>query len=230
MLRGEEALGIAAEKAYAFTSIHGLSTLSDLYVRKGDVDRAVNLLDEATRITRESGIIFFNSRIAALLGHIHTLGGRHDAASACLEQAVEHSVGGLGLRDHSLSLAWLGEAYLLAGKRDQAINYAASALSVARQRAERGREAYALRLLAEIAAHADPPEVEEAESHYRQALALAEELRMRPLQAHCHLGLGTLHQKIGRQEQAQAELATAAEMYRSMEMTFWLAKAEAALS
>ena len=58
---------------------------------------------------------------------------------------------------------------------------------------ERGHQAYALRLLGEIAARREPPEVEQAEAHYRQALALAEELGMRPLQAHCHLGLGTLY-------------------------------------
>jgi hypothetical protein len=47
--------------------------------------------------------------------------------------------------------------------------------------------------------------------------------------AHCHLGLGTLYQKTGRHEQARAELGTASEMYRAMEMPFWLAKAETAL-
>ena len=62
-------------------------------------------------------------------------------------------------------------------------------------------EAYALRLLGEIAAQRDPPEVAPAEDYFRQALALAEELGMRPLQAHCHLGLGTLYAKIGRHEQ-----------------------------
>ena len=86
------------------------------------------------------------------------------------------------------------------------------------------------RLLGEIAAHADPPSAEQAESYYRQALALADELGMRPLVAHCHLGLGTLYRKIGRHDEAHAELATAAEMYRAMDMTFWLAKAEAALA
>jgi hypothetical protein len=53
---------------------------------------------------------------------------------------------------------------------------------------------------------------------------------MRPLAAHCHLGLGTLYQKLGRDGEAQAELPTAAELYRAMEMTFWLAKVEAALA
>jgi hypothetical protein len=65
--------------------------------------------------------------------------------------------------------------------------------------------------------------------YYGQALALAGELGMRPLVAHCHLGLGTLYQKIRRDEQAQAELTTAIELYRAMEMTYWLEKAETAL-
>ena len=74
------------------------------------------------------------------------------------------------------------------------------------------------------------PRSEQAEAHYRQALALAEELGMRPLQAHCHRGLGTLYAKIGRREQARAELSTAIELYRAMDMTFWLPQAEAALA
>ena len=75
-----------------------------------------------------------------------------------------------------------------------------------------------------------PPEVEQAEAHYRQALALAEELGMRPLQAHCHRGLGTLYGRVGRAEQARAALSTAIALYRAMEMTFWLPQAEAALA
>src|SRR5204863_228447 len=82
----------------------------------------------------------------------------------------------------------------------------------------------------QIAVHADPPEVEQADRYYGQALALAEELGMRPLVAHCHLGFGTLYQRAGRLGEAQAELSAAAELYRMMEMTFWLEKAEAALA
>src|SRR5262249_1087004 len=90
---------------------------------------------------------------------------------------------------------------------------------------ERGQEACALRILGDVAAQADEPAVERAANCYRQALALAEELGMRPLVAHCHLGLGTLYQKVGRVGETQAELATAAEMYRAMEMALWLEKA-----
>jgi tetratricopeptide (TPR) repeat protein len=67
-------------------------------------------------------------------------------------------------------------------------------------------------------------------SHYRQALALAEELGMRPLQAHCHRGLGTLYARQGQWQQAHAALAAAIELYRAMAMTFWLPEAEAALT
>jgi tetratricopeptide (TPR) repeat protein len=75
-----------------------------------------------------------------------------------------------------------------------------------------------------------PPDVAQAEAHYQQALALAEALGMRPLVAHCHRALGTLHAKLGQREQARAELDTAIKMYRAMDMTFWLPQAEAALA
>ena len=70
----------------------------------------------------------------------------------------------------------------------------------------------------------------EAHRHYQQALALAEDLGMRPLQAHCHHGLGTLYAKAGQWEQVRVELSRAIEMYRAMEMTFWLPQAETTLA
>ncbi len=72
--------------------------------------------------------------------------------------------------------------------------------------------------------------IDEAEPHYRQALALADDLGMRPLQAHCHRELGILYSQTEQPEQACAELSTALDMYRDMEMTFWLPETEAALA
>jgi predicted protein tyrosine phosphatase len=99
-----------------------------------------------------------------------------------------------------------------------------------RQPQERNNQAYALRLLGEIAARREPPESALAEAHYQQALALAEELGMRPLVAHCHLGLGTLYAATGQGEQARTALAAALALYRAMDMTFWLPQAETALA
>ena len=113
---------------------------------------------------------------------------------------------------------------------EDAHGLAEAALAHAREHEERGHQAYALRLLDDIAARRNPPEREEAEAHYQQALALAQELGMRPLVAHCHLGLGRLYGQTGRTAPARAALATAIDLYRAMDMTFWLPQAEAALA
>jgi tetratricopeptide (TPR) repeat protein len=131
---------------------------------------------------------------------------------------------------HSLRVGYVSEAYLLAGRMQEALQLAGRALALSRDHKERGYQAWALRLLGEIAAHQAPPESEPAAHHYRQALGLAEELGMRPLVAHCHLGLGTLYAKTGQREPAHIELVAAIEMYRAMAMTFWLPQAEAALA
>jgi len=78
--------------------------------------------------------------------------------------------------------------------------------------------------------HRDPASCEEAETAYRQALSLAQDLGMRPLVAHCHRGLGTLYATTGQRQQARAALSAAIDLYRVMAMTFWLPQAEAALA
>lgn len=119
---------------------------------------------------------------------------------------------------------------MLAGHLEEAHALAARALALTRTHQERGNQAYALCLLGDIAARREPPESALAKAHYRQALALAEALGMRPLQAHCHRGLGTLYTTTGQREQARPALATAIDLYRTMDMTFWLPQAEAALA
>ena len=116
------------------------------------------------------------------------------------------------------------------GRGEEAWQHAHQALDLARQLKARGDEALALHQLGAVYAHAAPPDVVQAEAHYQQALALAEELGMRPLQAHCHYGLGRLYHQTGRAEQARAALTAAIDLYRAMEMTFWLPQAEAILA
>jgi tetratricopeptide (TPR) repeat protein len=113
---------------------------------------------------------------------------------------------------------------------EEAHAHAERALALAHAHQERGNEAHALRLLGEIHSHRDPPEGEEAERRYRQAMALATELEMRPLLAHCHLGLGQLYRQAGSRQEAKDHLTTAATMYREMDMRFWLEQVEAAIS
>jgi tetratricopeptide (TPR) repeat protein len=127
-------------------------------------------------------------------------------------------------------VVWLSETALHTGRLASAQALAERALKLAQDRQERGNHAWALRLLGRLAAHGDFAHMAQASDYYEQAIALADELAMRPLQAHCHLGLGTLYARTGQWQQTRAELSTAIELYRAMEMTFWLPQAEAALA
>jgi tetratricopeptide (TPR) repeat protein len=159
------------------------------------------------------------------LGYAYALTGRIAEGIPLLERALS-AVETMGYRlVQPLFGLYLAEAYVLANRLEDALPLVRRALTLAREGGGRGDEARALRLLGDVTARLDSPE--DTEGHYRDALALAEELDMRPLLAHCHLGLGKLHWRTGKREQAQENVVTAATMYRDMGMTYWLEQAEA---
>jgi tetratricopeptide (TPR) repeat protein len=153
-----------------------------------------------------------------------------DEAVRLLERVLEQNASSGSMSGQVLLLFTLGEAHLRADRLEEAQALAERALALTRERQEHGHEAYALRLLGDMAARREPPASDQAGDDYRQALALADALGMRPLQAHCHRGLGTLYAATGQREQARTELAMAVAMYRSMDMAFWLPQAEAVLA
>jgi hypothetical protein len=112
----------------------------------------------------------------------------------------------------------LGEACVLAGEFSEARSHGEHALTLARERHQRGYEGYALRLLGEVAALSTPRDAQVAETRYREALALADQLGMRPLAARCHLGLAGLLEQAGQCDVAAAESGVAAAMMREMGM------------
>jgi class 3 adenylate cyclase/tetratricopeptide (TPR) repeat protein len=230
MALGEEGLSIAEAVAHPGSMMVASWGIGLLSLRQGDLHRALPRLERAMGLCQDADLPFYFPRMAAALGGVYTLGGRVTDAVPLLTQAMEQTIakemGGFQVLCH-LSL---GEAHLLGGCLEEAHALAEHTLALTRAHQERGHQAYALRLLGDIAARREPPAVEPAEAHYHQALALAEELRMRPLVAHCHRGLGMLYAMLGRQEQARHELSTAIELYRTMAMTFWLPQAEAALA
>jgi tetratricopeptide (TPR) repeat protein len=153
--------------------------------------------------------------------------GRIAEGSDLLEWAVAKAAATRLLFLHSLQTVWLGEAHLLGERPDDAMEHARRALDSATRRKERGHEAWALRLLGEIASCGSSLEVRKAEEQYGAAVTLAKQLGMSPLVAHCHLGLGKLYRRTGQREQAREHLTTATAMYREMDMRFWPEQAEA---
>jgi len=201
-----------------------------LALRQGDLRLALPRLERAMGLCQDADLPVNFPVMAPALGAAYTLGGRVADAVPLLTQALEQAMATEMVGFQALCSLPLGEAQVLAGHLAEAHALAERTLALAREHQERGNEAYALRLLGEITARREPLAVEEATAHYQQALTLADELGMRPLQAHCHRGLGMLYAQLGQQEQARTALATAIDLYRAMDMTFWLPQAEAALA
>jgi tetratricopeptide (TPR) repeat protein len=227
---GEEGIRIAEVVDRPYERVSAYSAAGYLWLHKGDLSKAVPLLERALSFCQEAPIRDQYPRGASALGVAYALSGRLAAALPLLEQGVEQATATGVMLDHAFWLASMGEAYLFAGRQAEALALAERALALARTYKERGNEAYILQILGEILAHRDPSNAEGAERHYHQALALAEELGMRPLQVHCHRSLGTLYATTGQTEHARVELSTAMTLYRDMEMTFWLPQAKAALA
>jgi tetratricopeptide (TPR) repeat protein len=227
---GDEGLRIAEAVAHTASLMFAYWGIGLLALRQGDLCRALSRLERAVRICQGTDLSGYFPLMAPALGAAYTLAGRVADAVPLLTQAMEQATATETVVHQALCCFSLGEAHLLAGRLEEAHALAEQALAHAHAHKERGSEAYALRLLGEIATRREPPESEQAEAYCCQALALAGELGMRPLVAHCHLGLGTLYGRMGRVEPARNELTTAIELYRTMDMTFWLPQAEAALA
>jgi tetratricopeptide (TPR) repeat protein len=227
---GEEALRLATLAGRGYTPIVAHGCLGELYLAQGDLEHAIQVLDQGLALCRASGNRSSVQQLVAGLGYAAALQGRLAEGRALVEEAISEALRTGARRNQALWVARLSEVCRLAGRGEEAWQHACQALDLARQQKARGNEALALHQLGAIQAHAAPPDVAQAEAYYQQALALAEELGMRPLAAHCHRGLGTLYQTIGRLDQARAELSTAIDLYRTMDMRFWRPQAEAALA
>jgi tetratricopeptide (TPR) repeat protein len=226
----EEGVQMAEAAKHPYSRVMAWWAVGFLTLRQGDLPQAIMVLERALALVQGADLRLLIPMVAAPLGVAYALAGRTADAVPLLEQAVAQAVARQYLWDQALRVVWLGEAYLGAGRLAEAGTQAQQALAFARAHQERGHEAYALRLLGEIAAQCDPPDVAAAEAYYRQALTLADALGTYPLQAHCHRGLGKLYVTIGQREQARAELSAAITQYQSMDITFWLPETQAALA
>jgi tetratricopeptide (TPR) repeat protein len=198
-----------------------------LSLRQGDLPHAIRLLERGLALRQARGIRGYRGfpGDSCALACAYALSGRISEAQRRLEQIRESGEP----RQEGLP-ASLIEAFWLTGRPHVALMFAHNAVQSFRTHKEQGHEGWALRLLGEIHSRLEPPAIQAAEAFYRQAFALANDLGMRPLQAHCHLGLGRLYHQTGRAAQARTALTTAIDLYRAMDMTFWLPQAEAALA
>jgi tetratricopeptide (TPR) repeat protein len=229
LAHAREGMRIAESVSHPLTLIVAYFGVGQLYLKKGEIANAVPALERALELISAWNIHLWFPSVAVALGSACILSGRLSEALGLLERAAERSASMGRIGAHAARLVALGEAYLPTGRRRDARDAASRALTLCRDHGERGYEAWAFRLIGEIASTMDPPEREQAEIAYREAQSIAERAGMRPLVARCRLGLGTLYRRLGEREHAESHLTAAADLLREMEMPLWLAEAEAEL-
>lgn len=223
---GQEAVRLAEVLDHPFSLIWASLNLGRLEGLRGDFIRAIMPLERAVALSQEWDIAYLTPIAQAALGHVYARSGRVEEGVSWLRQALAgYASAGIGYL-HSMSTLQLGEAHLLADRVEEAWEFGTRAVVLARERGERGHEAWAHLLLGETASHRDCPDVAAAEAHFVTATALASELGMRPLVAHCRFSVGKLLGRAG-DWRATEHLTTAMNLFREMGMGFWLEKAEA---
>ena len=222
----EEAIRLAERANHPFTLAETLSALGGVYLVRGDLDQAIRAGERGLSLFQEWKVRPWAT--LARLGYAYALSGRLAEARRILEDVLQNAttMSSMGV-GRALELVWLGDTHLLDGRLDDALACAQRAISIAQGHHERAHEAWGLRLLGDIAAADTSAGERTSDERYTAALALARDLGMRPLVAHCHLGLGMVSRRAGKHEDSQAHLDTATMMYREMDMPFWLQKAQA---
>ena len=218
----EEALHVGEASDPGYSGVVAAGALASVCLLRGALTRAVTVLEPAVPLEPVDPLTRAWPFVASALGAVYTQVGRIADAMAMHEAAIARADAMKLRADHSLRLVRLSEAHVAGGRPERAYPIAAQALDLAQEHRERGHEAYALRLVAAIELSREGPASERAEENCRKALGLAEQLGMRPLQAHCHLDLARLHRRQADDDAAQMEIARARELFRAMAMTFRL--------
>ena len=224
-----EGINLADQVKNVFSTVFINVCSGIVYLRQGNSDKALTFIKKAHDLSIESNLQSFYSLVGGSLGSVYLILNRPDEALPVLEESVKPDNLHSSLVSSIYPLTALSEAYRIKGQFEKAIETAEEALRIYHQTAEHCFGSWALYTMAKIQTNADLGKSGLARQTFLQAIELAAELNMQPLLAHCRLGLGRLHIASGNIDQALTEVKTAVELFRSLNMTFWLPEAEAIL-
>jgi ATP/maltotriose-dependent transcriptional regulator MalT len=222
-----DALAIAEASGHAFSIITANFVIAVVRLARGDLEEAIRVQEQGLALCRAERMRIYFPAFAVLLAQALALSGRAATAVPMVQKALPAPSDAIYFAPFAVVAA--SEVYLLAGQTDEAAKFGARALELAKRKRERGYEGWALRVLGEIAAGREPPDVQVAEAYYRDAMARATALGMRPLQGRCHLGLAMLHARNNASGEAESEFSDAATLFEEMGMASWLERTRAGL-
>ena len=218
----EEAVRLAEEADHPFSQITACFGSGMVALLSGQPSVAVPVLERGVALCSSWEISIWVPALASLLGLAYARSGRCAQAVTLLEEAIQEASSRGITWSESAATAGLGETHLLGRPHPGRRSVGREGLQSDHQVQGGCRRAHVLHLLGGIAGHSDAGNAATAQRRYRESMALATKLGMRPLTAHCHVGLGKLYRRTGHREQAQEHLTTATTMYREMDMRFWL--------
>ena len=216
---GEEALSIAEAADHPFSCGYAHLGLGVLSLRKGDVRFALRSFEHALGAGAFADSPVGFAYVALHLGYGLALSDQPAEGIAMLKQSVNIAETRGFVARHALRLAYLGEAYMIAGRIEDATETASNALKLAQEHDEQANQAYTLRVLGEIAAFNG--KLQEAKTHFQGALVLSRRLGMRPLEANCDRGLAKVFESMGQSEAAATHRAGALDLAKAMKLRFW---------
>lgn len=204
--------------------------LGQRHQMRGEFDSAIQTLERAIDICKNANFGPLYKYGAPNLGLAYVRSGRIEEGLELLERLSRQSTFASIVPFQVLELVSLAEARLAAGHRERARESAEQSLALMRLHRQRFAEPEALRVLGDIHAAGGPAGFDDAVRCYREAIALASEMGMRPLLARCHLAAGVMHQVASQRSASIWHLRKATTLLESMGMRFWLAQAEAAVA
>jgi class 3 adenylate cyclase/tetratricopeptide (TPR) repeat protein len=225
--RADEAMAMAEASRHPYNVVSTCFSNGHLHLKRGDLPRAIAALERGLTVCRSEQFSIWIASLTSWLGLAYALAGRTKDALPLLEEGVAAFKTTKIRASHALCLANLAEGHLADGRAEEALRIAQDAVHLARETDEHGVTAWVLRVVGDAAAQRDPPDVATAEVAFREAIAGAETIGMRPTLAHAHAGLGRLYHRLGRHAAAEADTAAAIELYRALDMPLFLQRAEA---
>jgi len=222
-----EAIRLAEATQQAYNIGLAQRAAGTLHLLKGDWEKVRTLLEHGIAVLRAGNVaLSLASTLASSAWALAQLGETGEALSRLreAEQAAERLAAMGRIQFRGWDFHALARAYLLLDRLDEARRLGERAVELIA--AQPGAAAHALHLLGDIATHPDRFDAEGGEAQYRKAMKLAEMRGMRPLVAHCQLGLGKIYRRTAKHQEAQEFFATVTAMYREMDMEFWVKRGE----
>ncbi|WP_257187583.1 MULTISPECIES: ATP-binding protein [unclassified Bradyrhizobium] len=216
----EDALRIAEGVNHPFSCGYAHLGLGVVALRQGQLRRALRSFERALAAGAFADSPVGFAFVALHLGYALSLDGRANEGIPILERSIQVAESRGFVARHSLRLTYASEAYLVSDRVVDALVASNRALDLARTHEERANEAYALRMLGEVELRRG--NLRDAKDRFAKAIAVARELTMLPLEAHCHKGLASIFEEEGLTSDAELHRGASNSLVRAMGMRFWV--------